>query len=211
MLLNHYKTIRSLTQTELEVSKSRFITYIDQVKSETQALEFIHTIKKQHPAAAHHCSAYLIGDNDQIQRADDDGEPTGTAGKPILEVIKKNMLKDTVIVVTRYFGGIKLGAGGLIRAYGKAASTSIEAADVIEKRLHYRVAIDMDYSILGPIENFLHSYHLRIESKEFTDRVHIIAFIPKDYHLKFIADLTELTAAQAKTTLLDELYLDFSL
>lgn len=211
MLLNNYKTIRSLSQAELEISKSRFIAYIDQAKSEAQALEFIHTIKKQHPTASHNCSAYLIGDNDQIQRADDDGEPTGTAGKPILEVIKKNILKDTVIVVTRYFGGIKLGAGGLIRAYGKAASASIEAADVIEKRLHYRMAIDIDYSILGQIENYLHSYHLRIDSKEFTDMVRVIAFVPIDYDVKFIKDLTELTAAQAKTTILDQLYLDFSL
>ncbi|QJW49124.1 YigZ family protein [bacterium BFN5] len=210
-MLNHYKTVKSLSQAELEITKSRFLAYINQAKSETQALDFIDSIKKQHPAAAHHCSAYLIGENDQIQRADDDGEPTGTAGKPILEVIKKNMLKDTVIVITRYFGGIKLGAGGLIRAYGKAASAAIEAADVIEKRLHDRIAIDIEYSILGQLENFLHSCQLRIESKEFTDRVRIIAFIPKDYDVKFIKDLTELTAAQAKTTLLGQQYLDFPL
>ena len=92
-------------------------------------------MKKKYWDASHNCSAYLIGENDQIQKANDDGEPSGTAGVPILEVLKKRKLKDTVVVVTRYFGGIKLGAGGLIRAYGKATSEGLDAVGIVERRL----------------------------------------------------------------------------
>ncbi|PDM36799.1 YigZ family protein, partial [Bacillus cereus] len=101
------------------IQKSRFICYVSRATTEEEAQEFIQKIQKQNWNATHNCSAYLIGEQDQIQKANDDGEPSGTAGVPMLEVLKKRGLKDTVVVVTRYFGGIKLGAGGLIRAYGK--------------------------------------------------------------------------------------------
>src|SRR5699024_10060695 len=117
------------------IQKSRFIGYVKRVETEENALAFIDEIKKKHHDATHNCSAYLIGEHDQIQKANDDGEPTGTAGVPILEVLKKKKLKDTAVVVTRYFGGVKLGAGGLIRAYGSTTSKAINATGIVVREL----------------------------------------------------------------------------
>src|SRR5690606_36119864 len=116
-MLNKYYTVKQAGSHEIIIQKSRFIGYVERVNTENEANEFIQKIKKQHYNATHNCSAYIIGDHDQIQKANDDGEPSGTAGIPMLEVLKRLNLKNTAVVVTRYFGGIKLGAGGLIRAY----------------------------------------------------------------------------------------------
>lgn len=169
-----YKTISGYASAEYEISKSRFIAFAKRVNNEAEAIAFIQKIKKQHWEARHNCSAYLIGENTAWQKADDDGEPSGTAGKPILEVLKKQNLKDTVIVVTRYFGGIKLGAGGLIRAYGKAASLALDAAMIVEKTLYRRLAVKIDYSFLGTLENNLHLNEYIIEHKTFSDKVTLI-------------------------------------
>lgn len=119
-LLKSYYTIAENSEYEIVIRGSRFICSLQRVENEEEAKAFIQTIKKEHWKATHNCSAYLIGDRDEIQRAHDDGEPSGTAGVPMLEVLKKNELKYVVAVVTRYFGGTKLGAGGLIRAYSKS-------------------------------------------------------------------------------------------
>lgn len=169
-----YKTISGYATAEYEISKSRFIAFANRVNNEAEAIAFIQKIKKQHWEARHNCSAYLIGENTAWQKADDDGEPSGTAGKPILEVLKKQNLKDTVIVVTRYFGGIKLGAGGLIRAYGKATSLVLDAAMIVEKILYRRFAVEIDYSFLGTLENNLHINEYTIEYKTFSDKVTLI-------------------------------------
>lgn len=169
-----YKTISGYATAEYEVSKSRFIAFANRVNNEAEAIAFIQKIKKQHWEARHNCSAYLIGENTAWQKADDDGEPSGTAGKPILEVLKKQNLKDTVIVVTRYFGGIKLGAGGLIRAYGKATSLVLDAAMIVEKILYRRFAVEIDYSFLGTLGNNLHINEYTIEYKTFSDKVTLI-------------------------------------
>ena len=167
----NYLTISGHSQAEFEISKSRFIAFVQRVHAETEAIEFIQKIKKEHWEARHNCSAYIIGEHATYQKADDDGEPSGTAGKPILEVIKKNNLKDVVIVVTRYFGGIKLGAGGLIRAYSKAATLGIEASTVVEKVLYLQLKIIIDYSLLGTLENNFRINEYLIEDKIFTDKV----------------------------------------
>jgi len=141
--------------TKLLFKKSRFICYVSRATTEEEAQEFIQKIKKQNWNATHNCSAYLIGEQDQIQKANDDGEPSGTAGVPMLEVLKKRGLKDTVVVVTRYFGGIKLGAGGLIRAYGKCTSEGINHVGVVERKLMRIMQTEIDYTLLGKIENEL--------------------------------------------------------
>lgn len=120
-----YKTVKGYGEKEIVISKSRFIAYVDRAETEEEAINFINKIKKMHYNATHNCSCYMIGEHNQIQKANDDGEPSGTAGVPMLEVLKKQGLQDTVVVVTRYFGGIKLGAGGLVRAYGKATTEGI--------------------------------------------------------------------------------------
>src|SRR5690625_2171584 len=133
------------------IQKSRFIGHIKRTETEEEAQEFIRQIKKEHSQATHNCSAYLIGEYDQIQKANDDGEPSGTAGIPMLEVLKKNELKDTTVVVTRYYGGIKLGAGGLIRAYSKSTSTALQENGIVERQLMKHIAVTVDYHLLGKI------------------------------------------------------------
>lgn len=125
------------------------------VTTENDAKEFIETIKKEHWNATHNCSAYVIGENDEVQKANDDGEPSGTAGVPMLNVLLKQKLKDTVVVVTRYFGGIKLGAGGLIRAYGSSVSVGIEEIGAVERSLMQHYEVTCSYELLGKIENEL--------------------------------------------------------
>src|SRR5690606_30111907 len=145
-MLHSYYTVKGYGEHEINIQKSRFIAYINRATTEEEAQEFIQKIKKQNSDATHNCSAYLIGENDRIQKANDDGEPSGTAGVPILEVLKKKKLKDTVVVVTRYFGGIKLGAGGLIRAYGKSTSEGLDATGIVERRLMRVMHTKIDYT-----------------------------------------------------------------
>ncbi len=154
-----YKTVKGFGEQEIIISKSRFIAYVDRAETEEEAINFIDKIKKMHSSATHNCSCYMVGEHDQIQKANDDGEPSGTAGVPMLEVLKKQGLKDTVVVVTRYFGGIKLGGGGLIRAYGKATTEGITAAQVVERKLHYQMKMSIDYTWLGKVENEIRSSH----------------------------------------------------
>jgi uncharacterized YigZ family protein len=144
------------------VDKSRFICYVKRVYNDQDARDFINEIKKLHWNASHNCSAYQIGDFNEIQKANDDGEPSGTAGIPMLEVLRKQGIKNTVVVVTRYFGGIKLGAGGLIRTYGKAVSEAIKALGVVERKTMLTVLVNADYSLLATLQSRLEGtpYHL---------------------------------------------------
>jgi uncharacterized YigZ family protein len=130
---DRYLTIKGEWEVKFEIEKSIFILRITRVESEEDAFAFINKIKTTEKDADHNCSAYLVGENGRFQKADDDGEPSGTAGRPILEVIKRAGLTDCVIVVTRYYGGIKLGSGGLIRAYALAARDVIDAAGIVER------------------------------------------------------------------------------
>ncbi len=173
-MLDVYLTVSGSGEAEIEIQKSRFIAYVQRAEQEETAVAFVEKIRKKHWNATHNCFAYIIGENDQWQKADADGEPSGTAGKPILEIIKKNQLKDTVIVVTRYFGGIKLGAGGLIRAYGKSASAGLKAVGVAERQNYTRIGVEIDYTFLGMLENQLRLQEYRIEDKIFTDKIKLI-------------------------------------
>lgn len=128
------RTIRSGGEHELVVKRSRFLCAVQRVADETEAREFIAARRKVHWAATHNCTAYILGPQQEIQRSSDDGEPAGTAGAPMLEVLRGRRLTDTAAVVTRYFGGVKLGAGGLIRAYGNAVSATINQVGVLERR-----------------------------------------------------------------------------
>lgn len=161
-MLPNYFTVRGFGSHEIEIEKSRFICYINEAKSEQDAQQFILEIKKKHSDANHNCSAYLIGEKDEIQKASDDGEPSGTAGVPMLEVLKKRGLKDTVVVVTRYFGGKKLGAGGLIRAYGQSVSEGLNEVGIVERTLVKVINIKVSYKLLGKVEHALRNsnYHL---------------------------------------------------
>lgn len=205
-----YLTVKGYGQCEIILSKSRFITYIERAESEQEALDFIDKIKKIHPSATHHCSCYMIGEHDNIQKANDDGEPSGTAGVPMLEVIKKQGLKDTVVVVTRYFGGIKLGGGGLIRAYGKATTEGIHAAKVVERKLHYLMRISMDYNWLGKVENEVRASHYALRDISYAEGVELFVFVLKDEEQSFINWMTELTNGQANISRKNEQFIEFT-
>lgn len=193
-----YLTVKDYGESAIIISKSRFLTYVNRAETEEEALQFIEHIKKMHPQATHNCSCYLIGEHDNIQKANDDGEPSGTAGVPMLEVLKKQGLKDTVVVVTRYFGGIKLGGGGLIRAYGKATTEGITAAQVVERKLHHLMKVTVDYTWLGKVENEVRSSSYTLERIDYLEGVDIFVFVPKNDLDTFIDWMTELTNGQAK-------------
>jgi uncharacterized YigZ family protein len=195
-MLTEYKTVQAYGRAEIVIRKSRFIGHAAPVASEQEAIDFIERIKKEHHTATHNCSAYIVGERDEYQKQSDDGEPSGTAGKPILEVIKHQSLKNIAVVVTRYFGGIMLGAGGLIRAYTDGAAAGIEAAVAINQVLHQQVSLHIDYTWLGKIENEMRNRNIRVGETQFADKV-VITCLP--YYTKkdnFIAWITDLTQGQ---------------
>ena len=204
-----YKTIKSYGESEIIISKSRFITYVSRAETENEALLFIDKIKKIHPNATHNCSCYMVGEHDQIQKANDDGEPNGTAGVPMLEVLKKQKLKDTVVVVTRYFGGIKLGGGGLIRAYGKATTEGIQAAGVVECKLHHLMKVSVDYVWLGKLENEIRNSTYSLKEIQYGENVELFVYVANEDQDTFTEWMTELTNAQNETSSIEQLFLEF--
>ncbi|RBP91519.1 putative YigZ family protein [Cytobacillus firmus] len=198
-MLPSYYTVKGYGENEIEIERSRFIAHVARAETTDEALEFIQKIKKKHSNATHNCSAYLIGENDQIQKANDDGEPSGTAGVPILEVLKKKKLKDTVVVITRYFGGIKLGAGGLIRAYGNATSEGILAAGIVERTLMRVIHTKVDYTWLGKLENELRSSTAyTLKEIHYLDMVEIETYVEDSNTETFAEWMTELTNGQSE-------------
>ena len=208
---DNYLTVQGYGESEIIISKSRFITYVNRAETESEAFDFINKIKKLHHSATHNCSAYIIGEYDNIQKANDDGEPSGTAGVPMLEVLKKQHLKDTVVVVTRYFGGIKLGGGGLIRAYGKATTEGLRAAGVVERKLHHIMSISIDYTWLGKVENEIRSSNYSLEEIRYLENVELYVSVQKEYIDAFIKWVTEMTNGQANITLVREEFVEFPL
>jgi uncharacterized YigZ family protein len=207
-MLPRYYTVKGYGEHEIVIQKSRFIAYVNRVQTEEEAQAFIQEIKKKHWDATHNCSAYMIGEYNQIQKANDDGEPSGTAGVPMLEVLKKKDLKDTVVVVTRYFGGIKLGAGGLIRAYGKATSEGIKATGVVERKLMRVMHTKIDYTWLGKVENELRSSIYQIKDIHYLDQVEIETYVEENQTASFTDWMTELTNGQVVITEGDTVYLE---
>ncbi|SOB90969.1 uncharacterized YigZ family protein [Ureibacillus xyleni] len=204
-----YRTVKGYGEREIVISKSRFIGYVNRAETEEEALDFIDFIKKKHPNATHNCSCYMIGEHDQIQKANDDGEPSGTAGVPMLEVLKKQGLKDTVVVVTRYFGGIKLGGGGLIRAYGKATTEGIDAAQVVERKLHHVMKISIDYTWLGKVENEVRNSKYTLSEIQYAEGVEVIVEVLKDEEETFVNWMTELTNGQSTISCIDKKFVEF--
>ncbi|MCM3602666.1 YigZ family protein [Robertmurraya korlensis] len=205
-MLPSYQTIKGYGEHEIVIEKSRFIAHISRAETEEEAIEFIQSIKKKHWNATHNCSAYLIGEHDLIQKANDDGEPSGTAGVPILEVLKKRKLKDTVVVITRYFGGIKLGAGGLIRAYGKATSEGLNATGIVERKLMQVVHVKVDYTWLGKLENELRASIYEIKEIHYLDAVEFEVFVEEAQVGQFNDWMIEMTNGQGKISTGETLY-----
>jgi uncharacterized YigZ family protein len=207
-MLSHYYTVKETGAHEITIQRSRFIAHISRAESESEAQEFILAIKKKYWDATHNCSAYLIGENDQIQKANDDGEPSGTAGVPILEVLRKRNLKDTVVVITRYFGGIKLGAGGLIRAYGKSTSEGLNAVGIVKRKLVQILKVKIDYTWLGKIEKEIRASTHTIKEIHYLDIVEIDAYIDQDQLQPFQEWIIELTNGQCTIVSGETVYLE---
>lgn len=205
-MLDRYKTVRQAGSKEIVIKKSRFIGHVKPVETEEEAVAFIEDIKKKHWNATHNCSAYMIGERDEIQKQSDDGEPSGTAGKPILEVLRNQERKNVAIVVTRYFGGIMLGAGGLIRAYTDGAVAAIESGEPITKVLHREVFVELDYTWLGKVENELRNRSIRMGETNFADTV-TLTCLPLDAEAEsFMTWMVDLTQGQSLITEGERLY-----
>ena len=170
-------TVAAYASAEFIEKKSRFIGHIAPACDEKEAQQFLERIRAEHKAANHNCYAWVCGENDSQQRSSDMGEPSGTAGRPILEAIKRADLHNTVVVVTRYFGGILLGAGGLTRAYGKAAQMAIEAAQKVRKLPGRRCALSFDYTLLGRMETFMQQQECCVENKVYAEQVCFICLL----------------------------------
>ncbi|MED3622886.1 YigZ family protein [Neobacillus thermocopriae] len=207
-MLSKYLTVKEYGEHEIIIQKSRFIAHVKRTETEQDAQEFIQKIKKKHWNATHNCSAYLIGEHDQIQKANDDGEPSGTAGVPILEVLKKRQLKDTTVVVTRYFGGIKLGAGGLIRAYGKATSEGLDATGIVQRQLVQVMQVKIDYTWLGKIEKELRASEYKIKDIHYLDIVQVEVYVDESQINTFSEWMVELTNGQCTIEKGETLYLE---
>lgn len=175
-----YKTIEDPFINEIIIDKSKFITYLFPIKSEDDAKNYLSEIRKTHRDANHNCYAYVVGDNNQIQRASDDGEPQKTAGMPILDSILKNEIKDVLCIVTRYFGGIKLGAGGLIRAYSKSASEAIKYSSIVTFVDGIEFEFTINYNLIDVVDNYLKTKDHKLISKTFLDKVTYIITLPKE-------------------------------
>ncbi|GAB3712041.1 YigZ family protein [Nocardiopsis oceani] len=191
------RTIRSGGEHEIEIKKSRFICALARVDSEDAAREFIAERRKEHWSASHNCTAYVLGEDGGVQRSSDDGEPGGTAGVPMLEVLRHRRITDTVAVVTRYFGGTKLGAGGLIRAYGNAVSAAVEEFGLLERRRLLVVDVFADYVLGGRLESDLRDSPITVRDVSYEERVRIEVALPEDALADFGVRLAELTGGKA--------------
>ena len=202
-----YKTTAENGTASYEIQKSRFIAYTSHVETEAEARDFVTAIKKKHFDARHNCSAWVLGADSSQQKSNDDGEPGGTAGNPILESIKQHGLTNVVVVVTRYFGGIKLGAGGLIRAYSHTASLGLEATPCLEVKPFCLMEAEMDYSLLGTVENWIRNEELRTGETAYLDKVTVRLLVEPADCEAISTELTTLTAAQCKITIHEPEYM----
>lgn len=179
-----YFVVKNSASERFEEKKSIFIGNIKRVYDENSAKNFIAEIKGKNPQSKHNIYAYIIGKNSEVQRYSDDGEPQGTGGIPVLEVIRRNEISDTAIVVTRYFGGILLGKGGLARAYSKAAALVVSSGAVAQRVLAFPVGVTIEYELLGKIEYIFEKEKIQIDDKEYTEKVKLIVLIENDNYTK---------------------------
>lgn len=201
-----YKIIEQGGMGEIEEKKSRFIANVCPVQSEEEALSFIEAMKKKYWDARHNCHAYVLGEKAQLVRFSDDGEPSGTAGKPILEVLLGMEVRNVVVVVTRYFGGTLLGTGGLVRAYTQATQAGMAACSIRTMRYGTLLQITTDYNGIGKIQYLLGQRKLTIEAPEYTEVVSLKIKLPIEEEEAVRKEITEATAGKAQIEKIDNLY-----
>lgn len=208
--MKNFITIKQNIEQETVINKSRFITYLFKVENEDEAKAKIDEIKALHKDATHNCSAYTVGDSHQIQKANDDGEPSGTAGVPMLESLKKNDIHNVVAIVTRYFGGIKLGSGGLIRAYQGRVSEAIQLAGKVIYKNGMMIQVTLPYELSGKFEHAIDDKFIII-NQTYTDKVIYDVQLVSEDKDEFINFITELTQGLPVIQVKSELMLPFDI
>ncbi len=198
MEIKEYKTVNGFASAQITEKKSRFIANAANAENEEQAREFIACIKKKYYDARHNCYAYIVGENGECQKFSDDGEPASTAGKPIFDVLKGCCLTNTVVVVTRYFGGILLGTGGLVRAYGKSARLAVESAGIAQMMLIREVLIKCDYSLLGKLQYEISQKGHIINDIIYTDKAELTVICKYDEAESFAKNIINTTNTAAE-------------
>lgn len=207
--MEKFKTVAGgeIFSAAYEVNKSKFLAHVSHVETEETARDFVQMIRKKYFDATHNCSAWVLGERGDKQKSNDDGEPGGTAGNPILETIKKNELTNCAVVVTRYFGGIKLGAGGLIRAYSHTAALGLAAAKLVQMTLFKRISLTLEYNFLATVENFLRNKKIRVTNSDYAAVVTLEILILPAQVETFLTELNDLTAANFLHEELEEILL----
>ncbi|RNL84400.1 YigZ family protein [Halostreptopolyspora alba] len=193
------RTLKQATEVELDIKRSRFVCALERVADEDGARAFIAERRRSHWAATHNCTAYVTGADGGVQRSSDDGEPAGTAGVPMLEVLRRREIVDVVAVVTRYFGGVKLGAGGLVRAYGNAVAAAIERAGVLERRDLTVVGVLADHQLAGRVESYLRGARYHVRGIHYGVDVEIEVGVAESGLADFLSWLAEVTGGHAVT------------
>lgn len=201
-----YRVIIEEGEGEIIEKKSRFIATVKKVESEAAAASFIETMKKKYWDAAHNCSAFVIGKRGELMRSSDDGEPSGTAGRPMLEVLLGEGVRNVAVVVTRYFGGTLLGTGGLVRAYTQAVKAGLSGCKIGMMRPGIRMSVEVDYNSIGKILYILGSRGVEPEESIYTDIVRLVLLFPAEWKDELSKEFTEATAGKAVIEILDEIY-----
>lgn len=207
-MISSHRMVAQDGTNEIEIKKSRFICHLFRVTTEDEAREHIESVRKEHWNANHNCTAWIIGEQQANQRSSDDGEPSGTAGMPMLEVLRRRELTDTLAIVTRYFGGVMLGAGGLIRAYGGSVSEALDTIGVVERVPLSVVQMVADYETAGRVENTIRAKDLDLVDVAYdTDVTFELVMAPADVD-SFQTWLQELTNGEIAATITGERFVE---
>lgn len=209
--MKKFITIKENSYDEFVEKKSTFITHLVRVTSEEEAREFIQKMKKKHYDATHVCSCYVVGDNNEITRANDDGEPSGTAGAPMLDVLVKNEIKNVCATVIRYFGGTKLGTGGLVRAYGGGVINALKNATLVERKDALEIRLELDYSLNGKIEYEIEKTNFIVNNLEYTNKIIYTIYVMEEDYDSFQSWIANLTNGQFKILSTHEKQLEFDI
>jgi len=201
-----YKVLYEEATAEIVEKKSRFIAYLKPVNSEGEASQFIESIKKMNWNASHNCSAAVVGRNNEYSRCSDDGEPSGTAGKPMLEVLLSEGIHNAAVVVTRYFGGTLLGTGGLVRAYQRCVKEGLAAARIMEKHAGYQITVYTDYNGIGKIQYIIGQMGIFTIDTEYAQAVTVRAAVQANEAERFIKKVTEATNGRAEIEKSEKLF-----
>ena len=203
-----YVTIAAPAAAEIEVNRSRFVANVERVESDSEARAVVESARRRHWDARHHCSAYVLGPDGDAQRSNDDGEPAGTAGLPMLEALRGREVTDVVAVVTRWFGGVLLGSGGLVRAYGEAVRRALDEAVLLRRELFHEVALTLDHGAAARVESELRSRGVTVLATTYAERVTLVIGVEGDRLAATTATLAALTGGAAIPTVIGERWVD---